>query len=221
MLAHARSVSKRPGAEPPTGGVAAAQAEPERDRDHDARAAARARYRAFAARYGQTVYYEVLRRHQAAFERAIAAGLGLAVEQAVRAHRDVDEFTVLKCAFGCRATKKVVALTVEGILPYAAGVWFASASLVFAGLAGLAAELERVQVDPRMLAIRGRLIEGREPGRVRRLVHADKKTGDQPYFVPRARRWIAIDLDSFALPPGVDPLDVRAVAEAGRAVGRS
>jgi hypothetical protein len=155
--------------------------------DHDERAAANARYRAFMARYGRTIYYEVLRRHQGdpvAFGRAIAAGLGLAREQAVRAHRDRDELTVLQCAFGCRATKKIVALTPEGVHGYACGKWFATAPLDVDGFGGMVGALEYLLLQPRMFVIRGELIDGRHPGRVRKKCHPDAGDPNAPISGP-------------------------------------
>ena len=172
-------------------------------------------------RHGGRVTRELQRRHrgdEATLIRAYQAALGVAVDQVTRAHNVADEIVFLVCAHGYRAVKKIVALTLEGILPFDAGMWFAVATRNVVGLAGLVAELENAQLDHRVLAIRGRLIEGRDPRCVRRLANADKKAGVEPYFVARARWWLAIDLDSFPLPPGTDPLDVRAVAEAARAL---
>ena len=76
----------------------------------------------------------------------------------------------------------------------------------------LAALLEDLQHQPRIFIIRGELIEGRHPGRVRRICHADPASGEPPYFRAKARRHLALDIDSFALPTGVDPVDVHGVA---------
>ena len=193
--------------------------------DDDARRAAdqlrRGLFVQMMERHGGRVTRELQRRHrgdEATLIRAYQAALGVAVDQVTRAHNVADEIVFLVCAHGYRAVKKIVALTPEGILPFDAGMWFAVATRNVVGLAGLVAELENAQLDHRVLAIRGRLIEGRDPRCVRRLANADKKAGVEPYFVARARWWLAIDLDSFPLPPGTDPLDVRAVAEAARAL---
>ena len=53
--------------------------------------------------------------------RAYQAALGVAVDQVTRAHNVADEIVFLVCAPGCRAVKKIIALTPEGVLPYAAG----------------------------------------------------------------------------------------------------
>jgi hypothetical protein len=169
-------------------------------------------FAAVAKRYGVRIARELQRRHGKtgdAIERAYNAALGIAGVQDVRRYLDRDRITVLVCTRACRATKKV---TATGILEYAAGKWFATFSAEVAGIGGLAELLGRLEHEPRTLIIRGRLIRGRDPGRVRRLIYADEKTGDQPYFEPRRRKWLALDFDSFDLPAGISPVDLDAVA---------
>ena len=147
--------------------------------------------------------------------RAYQAALGIAVEQEVRAHRDRDQVTIMKCAFGCSAAKTI---TAAGIKPYACGMWFTTTEGEVTGLARLAGLLEQIQRQARIFTIRGEPIEGHDPGRVRKKCHPDPADPAAPYFRAKARRHLAIDLDSFSLPAGVAPLDARAVGEAGRAL---
>jgi hypothetical protein len=169
-------------------------------------------------RLGSRIAAEITRRYrsdQPGAVRALRAALGIAIEQRARAHRDVDQLTIMQCASGCRAAKKIVP---SGILEFACGKWFAITSAEVDGLASLAAFLENLQHHPRIFIVRGELIEGHAPGRVRRMCHPDKEDQGSPYFRSKERRHIAADLDSFPLPPGVDPLDVRAVAKAALAL---
>lgn len=48
--------------------------------------------------------------------------------------------------------------------------------------------------------------------RVRRLLHPDPETGDAPTLREVPRRWVAVDLDSVAMPAGTDPRDLAACA---------
>ena len=103
-----------------------------------------------------------------------------------------DRVTILECARGCRATKRI---TPTGVSDYACGRWFATTEAEFSGIGGLADLLGQVELKTRWFLIRGRLIEGRHPGRVRRLLYPDPKTGDEPYFEPCPRRWCGLDFD--------------------------
>ena len=140
---------------------------------------------------------------------AYAAALGVAGEQEIRAHRPVDQITVLQCAMGCRATKRV---SMAGISDYACGRWFATTTAPAAGIAEAARVLGELEREPRLFIIRAMLIAGRHPGRVRRLLYPDPKTKDQPYFEACPRRWAGLDFDALTLPEGVDPVDLEAVA---------
>jgi hypothetical protein len=163
-------------------------------------------------RYGSPITRELQRRHGIegdAIVRAYRAALGVAVDQPTRAHRITGRAQLLECARGCRATKRI---TPDGISDYACGKWFATTEFEFSGFSGFADLLGEVERRPLWFLLRGRLIEGRHPGRVRRLLHPDQKTGDDPYFEPCPRHWCGLDFDSFDLPAGVDPVDIDAVA---------
>ena len=167
---------------------------------------------AVGKRYGARVARELQRRHGKsgdAIERAYAAALGVAGIQDVRRYVDRDRVTVLGCAPGHRATKLI---RPSGIAGYAAGRWFATTEVTVAGIGELAGLLGQLEREPRLFLIRGRLIQGRHPGRVRRLLHPDPKASDQPYFEACAQRWAGLDFDALELPDGVDPVDLEAVA---------
>jgi hypothetical protein len=123
-----------------------------------------------------------------------------------------DHVTVLECLQpGRRATKTI---TPDGIRGYAAGAWFAASEAQVSGISDLAALLSQIEPTPTKLIIRAALIDGRDPRRVRRLLHPNKKTGEAPYFTPRDRRWVGLDFDRVDLPEGVAPTDIDAVAAA-------
>ena len=81
------------------------------------------------------------------------------------------------------------------------------------GLTSLTAVLTAASRDPRVCVIRGGIRLGFEdialrPGGVRRLAYdrPDEIAG-VAIFEERARRWIALDLDSFPLPAHIDPIE--------------
>ena len=155
--------------------------------------------RALADRYGADLD---------GFRRAARAALGVAIEQEVRAHRDLDELTILT-GHG-RATKLI---TPTGISSYAAGRWFAVTTVEVAGIAELAHKLTEIEQNhPYSFLIRAKLVVGCDPRRVRRLLHPDPKTGEAPFFEPCPRHWVGLDFDAIELPPGVSGVDLDAVA---------
>jgi hypothetical protein len=166
-------------------------------------------FAAVAERYGFRIARELQRRHDAV-ERAYRAALGIAGVQDVRVYLDTDRVTVLECARGCRATKKI--MPDGSIRDYAAGTWFATVSVEVRGIGGFAGLMSQLEPEPRRLIIRGTLIKGKPAGRVRRKITADPDDPDAPYFKKYARKWLGLDFDSFDLPGGVDPVDLDAVA---------
>lgn len=53
---------------------------------------------------------------------------------------------------------------------------------------------------------------------VRRLLHPDPETGDEPTLVEAPRAWLALDFDGLPLPADVDPRDLRRCGALARAV---
>ncbi|MCK8788241.1 hypothetical protein M0638_28220, partial [Roseomonas sp. NAR14] len=65
--------------------------------------------------------------------------------------------------------------------------------------------------------VRGAIADPARTRGVRRLVHADPKTGDAPTLRDVPRAWIALDLDGMPLPAGTDPRDLAACGAIARA----
>ena len=86
-----------------------------------------------------------------------------------------------------------------------------------AGLAGLHEMLRRLLTAPRFCIVRAEPIDAARVRRVRRLLHADPKTGEAPTLHEVPRRWVAVDLDGLPLPAGIDPRDLAACAKVARA----
>ena len=158
-------------------------------------------FAAVAERYGTRVARELQRRHGktgARIERAYAAALGVADDQATRAHRDIDRVTIMQCALGCRATKRVMS---AGILAYACGKWFATTEAEVAGIAGLAGLLNQIEPEPRRV---------RDPRQADPRARTQAASGacsprpedaaTRPTSSRAARKWVAFDFDSFDLP---------------------
>jgi hypothetical protein len=62
--------------------------------------------------------------------------------------------------------------------------------------------------------VRGAILDPARTQGVRRLVHADPETGDQPTLRDTAHHWLALDVDGVPLPAEVNPLDLAACARA-------
>jgi hypothetical protein len=60
--------------------------------------------------------------------------------------------------------------------------------------------------------VRGAILDAARTRAVRRLLQRDPKTGDSPTLRDVPRRWLALDLDSLALPEYVAPTDLPACA---------
>lgn len=62
--------------------------------------------------------------------------------------------------------------------------------------------------------VRGSPIHGSPAIGIRRLFHADAKTGDQPTLYEVPRRWVAIDVEGIARPAGIPATDIAGCAQA-------
>jgi hypothetical protein len=121
-----------------------------------------------------------------------------------------DRITILRCERGRRATKRWVLDPNNGepkLEGYDAGMWFTAESAEVDGIRGLSALLTRLERDPRALAIRGELLPGVAPRRVRRLKHRRGSAG--PFFGEPVdgRRWVLIDFDKVPIPARIDIVD--------------
>jgi hypothetical protein len=79
---------------------------------------------------------------------------------------------------------------------------------VAGGLDGLRPVLERLADDPRAVVIRGSLIDGTRTKGVRRLLHVDRKTGEEPVFEEHPREWVALDIEGIARPDDLPAADL-------------
>lgn len=77
-----------------------------------------------------------------------------------------------------------------------------------ADLADILALLKRVLVQPECCIVRGQLLAGDRAAGIRRLLYPDKHTGDLPTFRDVPRRWLALDMEGVALPPGQPAADL-------------
>jgi hypothetical protein len=78
--------------------------------------------------------------------------------------------------------------------------------------------LHRILVEllhrPDCGVVRGAILDPARTQAVRRLVHPDPETGDQPTLQDAAHHWLALDVDGVPLPAEVNPLDLAACARA-------
>jgi hypothetical protein len=122
-----------------------------------------------------------------------------------------DALSVLRCAPGFRATKRVT-YTKRGprIDGYDAGKHFAVGEVAVGGIHELAAALDVVSREPRAFVIRAEPLPGVDRTRCRRLVHShreDDGTITPPTFREVPCRWVVIDFDKVPGPYRFDPRD--------------
>jgi hypothetical protein len=67
---------------------------------------------------------------------------------------------------------------------------------------------------PNCGVVRGAVLDPARTQGVRRLVHVDPETGDQPTLQDAAHHWLALDVDGVPLPAEVNPLDLASCARA-------
>jgi hypothetical protein len=142
-------------------------------------------------------------------ESAHTTGEQTAVDSAGAALVATDSITILKCDTGT-ASKRVIACpgSAPVIEDYNAGFKFFFMKVPVSNLKEMSEALRAAETVPRALVIRGAPRAGLEPTKP----HQRLKTN---YVTPPAgRRWILIDVDKIALPPGMSlHQDVDAVCE--------
>lgn len=89
---------------------------------------------------------------------------------------------------------------------------FDADEIMVRGLDHLAAILRSLLPCWDRCVVRGSLIHGSPASGIRRLLHPDKETGDQPTLYEVPRRHIAIDVEGVERPPGIPATDVAACA---------
>ena len=87
-----------------------------------------------------------------------------------------------------------------------------------ADLAAVLALLRGLLPRPNCCVIRGALVDGNTACGIRRLLHPDHKTGEQPTFRDVPRQWLALDLDGVPMPDGLDFRDLAGCGAAALAV---
>jgi hypothetical protein len=73
--------------------------------------------------------------------------------------------------------------------------------------------LEKLLDRPRVCVLRGAIADPARARGVRRLVHPDPKTGEQPTLRAVPRAWVALDMDDVPLPEYADVHDLAACGE--------
>ena len=81
----------------------------------------------------------------------------------------VDQITVVRSLGGVLTKKFAIGPNGWVVMPFSAGAWFSIHQRSVASLDELAALLDRVALDPRASAVRGRLLLGIDRGRACRL----------------------------------------------------
>jgi hypothetical protein len=118
-----------------------------------------------------------------------------------------DAVTVLRSRGG-RLTKLVRPDgEIEG---YDAALRFDLFSMPVGGLADLHGLLRRLLDRQDCAVVRGDIADATRTLAVRRLIHRDSGTGDEPTLIETPRRWLALDLDSVPRPEAVAAADLAA-----------
>jgi hypothetical protein len=71
----------------------------------------------------------------------------------------------------------------------------------------------RISTDPRSCVVRGTLIPSSSWQGIRRLLYADRETGDPATLDDLPHQWVALDMEGIDLPAGISPSDLIACAE--------
>ena len=123
-----------------------------------------------------------------------------------------DSITVLRCAPQLRLAK---VLKADGsFIDFDCPRHFSAQEHVVADLAGLVKGLRTLQSQPQQCVVRGALVDGPVARGIRRLLHHDPQTGDQPTLREAPRLWVALDMDGLERPAGVDAADLLGCARA-------
>ncbi|MGI4945878.1 MAG: hypothetical protein ACRYHQ_35845 [Janthinobacterium lividum] len=123
-----------------------------------------------------------------------------------------DSVTVLRCASQQRLAKL---LRADGsFLDYDSPKRFAAVEHPVSSLTELYQGLQTLQRDPQRCVVRAALIDGPTARGIRRLLHRDPETGDEPTLREVPRHWLALDLDGLERPDDVSAADLTACAYA-------
>ena len=122
-----------------------------------------------------------------------------------------DTITVLKCAPGLRLAKLIKA---DGAIePYNQTRHFDIAEVKVSDLDRLSEILQYLLPRPDLCIVRGAVADPDRTRHVRRLLYADKQTGDSPTIRDTNHCWIGLDVEGVARPDDVDAADLVACAQ--------
>jgi hypothetical protein len=122
-----------------------------------------------------------------------------------------ETITVLRCAKNLRLAKTIHPDKIED---YGSTRTFDGWTERVNDLDEIEALLNRLIHNPRLCVVRGELVDAPHSTGIRRLVHPDPATGDQPTLRDVPRQWLAIDAEGVERPPGLDLSDFPACARA-------
>jgi hypothetical protein len=121
-----------------------------------------------------------------------------------------DTITILR-AHNRRLAKLIRA---DGtIVSYDSAKTFDLAQVPVEGLDHLGVILRQLLPRPDCCIVRGSVADQDRTQRVRRLYHADQKTGDDPTIRDADHQWIGLDVEGVARPDGVDAADLQSCAQ--------
>jgi hypothetical protein len=112
----------------------------------------------------------------------------------------LDHLTILRSRAGPLTKRLAHGSDRWRVTPFSAGTWFSAHQRPARSFDDLAAQLERVALDPHAAVIRGRLLPGVDPCHCRRLSDRTEH-GDAVTFEACAHRWLALDVDGVPEPP--------------------
>ncbi|NPD66061.1 hypothetical protein HN018_19570 [Lichenicola cladoniae] len=117
-----------------------------------------------------------------------------------------DSITVLRCAPQLRLAKLLKA---DGsFVDYDSPRLFSAYEHAISDLTALANGLQTLQGQTQQCVVRGALVDGPAVRGIRRLLHRDPETGDEPTLREVPRRWVALDMDGLDRPAGVEAADL-------------
>jgi len=122
-----------------------------------------------------------------------------------------DNITILRCAPSLRLAKTI---RPDGIEDYGNARTFDGCTYAIRNEDEVEFLLTRLIKNPRCGVVRAELVNAPRATGIRRLVHPDPETGDEPTLRDVPRRWLAIDAEGIEPPPGLDLTDLPACARA-------
>ncbi len=122
-----------------------------------------------------------------------------------------DTITIMRCAKNLRLAKTIRPDKIED---YGSARTFDGRTQEVKKLDDVEVLLSSLIHSPRLCVVRCELVNAPRATGIRRLVHPDPETGDEPTLRDVPRRWLAIDAEGVERPPGLDLADLPACARA-------